>query len=469
MKNAIVLFRRDLRTAHNPALYYACKDYKILPLFILDDKDDFQIGGASKVWLHHSLKSLDQSLNQNMQFYYDDTQNILNSLIKKYQIDAVYWNRCYEPAYVQQDTKIKAVLQEQGIKVKSFNARLIKEPWELLKDDHTTYRVFTPFYKKNYLQNHPNVTLLEKPQNVVYLSIEEKASVNDLKLLTHRDWEEKVLSSWQIGEQAAQEKLLNFIDSKLDNYKKGRDYPAIQATSLLSPHLHFGEISPQQIWYEIETLEPTDNTACFLNELVWREFSYYILYHFPTLPDENMNKKFNYFPWDENIAFQDAWKKGRTGIPIVDAGMRELWQTGTMHNRVRMIVASFLIKNLGQDWRFGKSWFDTCLFDADLASNSFNWQWVAGCGLDAAPYFRIFNPILQGQKFDTNGDYTRRFVPELKHLPVKYLFMPWLAPNHILRQSGVQLGVTYPNPIIDLAQSRDAALDAYKLIKNSIE
>ena len=468
MKNAIVLFRRDLRTSHNPALYHAAEDHKILPLFILDDKDDFQIGDASKLWLHHSLKSLDQSLDHNMQFFCGDTQSILNTLIKKHRIDAVYWNRCYEPAYIKQDTKIKAALQEQGIHVKSFNARLMKEPWELLKDDHTPYRVFTPFYKKNYLQNQPNFTLLENPQKIVYLAIEEKTPLNDLKLLTHHDWEEKIVSSWQIGEQAAQEKLLKFIDSKLDNYKKGRDYPAIQTTSILSPHLHFGEISPQQIWQEIDTLEPTDNTACFLSELVWREFAYYILYYFPTLPDENMNKKFNYFPWDENIAFQNAWKKGRTGIPIVDAGMRELWQTGTMHNRVRMIVASFLVKNLGQDWRCGKDWFDACLFDADLASNSFNWQWVAGCGLDAAPYFRIFNPILQGQKFDTTGDYTRHFVPELKYLPTEYLFTPWLAPKHILEKNKIVLGKTYPNPIVDLSKSRDAALNAYKSIKNMI-
>ncbi|HCU06021.1 MAG TPA: deoxyribodipyrimidine photolyase [Holosporales bacterium] len=468
MTHAIVLFRRDLRTTHNPALYHASQDHKILPIFILDNKEEFKIVGASRLWLHHSLKSLDKSLNHNMQFFCGDTKNILSGLIKKYNIDAVYWNRCYEPAYIEQDTKIKAALQEQGIQVKSFNARLIKEPWELLKDDDTPYRVFTPFYKKNYLQNHPSFTLLDRPQQVGHLTRDEKTSLDALKLLTHHNWEEKILSSWQVGEQAAQDKLLNFIDTRLHHYKRGRDYPAINTTSVLSPHLHFGEISPQQIWQEIETLEPNDNTACFLSELVWREFAYYILYHFPTIPDENMNKKFNHFPWNNNIEFQNAWQKGETGIPIVDAGMRELWQTGTMHNRVRMIVASFLIKNLGQDWRFGKDWFDACLFDADLASNSFNWQWVAGCGLDAAPYFRIFNPILQGQKFDTNGDYTRRFVPELKHLPTKYLFTPWLAPRHILQQSGLQLDTAYPNPIVDLSKSRDAALDAYKAMKSII-
>lgn len=462
MTNAIVLFRRDLRTAHNPALYHASKDHKILPVFILDDKKGFQIGGASKLWLHHSLHNLDKQLKNKIHFFTGDTQTILNTLVKEHSIDAVYWNRCYEPAYIKQDIQIKSSLQEQGIEVKSFNARLMKEPWQLLKDDQTPYRVFTPFYKRHYLQNPPQITLLEKPKKITYICEGQKTSLDDLKLLTHHIWEEKTLTSWQVGEDAARNKLLNFIDDKLYNYKKGRDYPAINSTSVLSPHLHFGEISPQQIWKEVETLEPNDDTACFLSELVWREFSYYILYHFPTLPNDNINKKFNHFPWIDNIAFQTAWQKGETGIPIADAGMRELWQTGTMHNRVRMIVASFLVKNLGQDWRHGKDWFDTCLFDADLASNSFNWQWVAGCGLDAAPYFRIFNPVLQGQKFDKNGDYTRHYVPELKHLDTKYLFTPWLAPNHVLEKSGIILGETYPKPIVDLSKSRQAALDAYQ-------
>jgi len=402
MSHAIVLFRRDLRTQHNPALYHASKAHKILPLFILDNKEDFQIGGASKLWLHHSLNSLDKQLDHKMQFYAGDTLKILKKIIKQNNIEHIYWNRCYEPAYIKQDTHIQAILRKQGIQLQSFNARLIKEPCELLKDDGTPYRVFTPFYKKHYVQNTPNCTLLPKPEKINYLTITEQHSLRDLSLLTDHSWAEKTLTSWKTGEKAAEEKLLTFIDSKLDNYKKGRDFPAINTTSTLSPHLHFGEISPQQIWQEIETLEPNDDTACFLSELVWREFSYYILYHFPTLPDENINQKFNNFPWQENIKFQEAWKKGQTGIPIVDAGMRELWKTGTMHNRVRMIVASFLVKNLGQGWRIGKEWFDECLFDADLASNSFNWQWVAGCGLDAAPYFRIFNPILQGQKFDKN-------------------------------------------------------------------
>jgi deoxyribodipyrimidine photo-lyase len=279
-------------------------------------------------------------------------------------------------------------------------------------------------------------------------------------------------SYWEIGEGAAQRKLHTFLERGLQNYKEYRNHPSKPNTSRLSPHLHFGEISPNQAWHAAQhyghahRLE--NDLDCFLSELGWREFSYYLLYHFPDLPSKNFQSKFDHFPWQYDDAFLNVWQQGKTGYPIVDAGMRELWQTGYMHNRVRMIVASFLVKNLGIHWRQGADWFWDCLVDADLASNSASWQWVAGSGADAAPYFRIFNPILQGEKFDPDGDYTRRFVPELKNIPNKYLYNPWKAPEHVLKTSRVVLGTTYPRPIVDLEKSRDAALTAYQMCKKEL-
>ena len=268
-----------------------------------------------------------------------------------------------------------------------------------------------------------------------------------------------------MGEDAAQNRFDIFIKSGLKGYKEGRNYPGLENVSRLSPHIHFGEISVNQIWHKIQQLDSkniADDAAHFLSEIGWREFSYYLLYYFPDLRTKNFQTKFDKFPWQKNAAFLKAWQHGKTGYPIVDAGMRELYQTGYMHNRLRMIVGSFLVKNLLIDWREGERWFWEHLLDADLANNSASWQWVAGSGADAAPYFRIFNPITQGEKFDKNGDYTRRFVPELAQLPDKYLFKPWEAPKNVLEDAGVDLGVNYPKPIVNLALSREKALDAFR-------
>ena len=269
---------------------------------------------------------------------------------------------------------------------------------------------------------------------------------------------------WQIGENGANQQLQKFLKGGLENYGEGRNFPAKKNVSRLSPHLHFGEISPNQVWYASKDQEAVPEQ--FLSELGWREFSHHLLYQFPDLPTTNLQGKFDHFPWGNNPDYLKAWQQGKTGVPIVDAGMRELWETGYMHNRVRMIVASFLVKNLLVHWHLGAEWFWDCLLDADLANNSASWQWVAGCGADAAPYFRIFNPVTQGQKFDPEGEYTRRYVPELARLPGNYLFNPWEAPLSVLRDAGVSLGNSYPHPIVDLKSSRGSALAAFATLNS---
>ena len=280
-------------------------------------------------------------------------------------------------------------------------------------------------------------------------------------------WYSKFENLWTPGEDSAYLKFNKFLENGLNGYRNGRNFPEKENVSQLSPHLHFGEISPNQIWYELDEKfnnYPEKDINHFKSELGWREFSYYLNFHFPDLNNKNLQTKFDAFPWENDSKLLNAWKKGVTGYPIVDAGMRELWQTGYMHNRVRMIVGSFLVKNLLIDWKKGERWFWDCLIDADLASNSASWQWVAGTGADAAPYFRIFNPILQGSKFDPNGNYTRKFIPELNKVPVKYLFNPWDAPKDLLLEAGVILGVNYPKPIVDIKDSRNKALESFSML-----
>ena len=295
------------------------------------------------------------------------------------------------------------------------------------------------------------------------------SSLDSLDLMPKIEWYKGFESEWSPGEDGADKSLDEFLDSGLINYKEGRNFPSQKFVSRLSPHLHFGEISPNEVWYRAKTKETLNgiekSLAHFHSELGWREFSYYLLYHFPDLPSVNFQRKFDTFPWQKNDELLQLWKKGMTGYPIVDAGMRELWKTGYMHNRLRMVVGSFLVKNLLIDWREGEAWFWDCLIDADLASNSASWQWVAGSGADAAPYFRIFNPITQGLKFDPQGEYTKKYVPELKDLPNKYLFNPWEAPKEVLEVAGVELGKDYPEPIVDLKISRELALEAFATTK----
>ncbi|RTK93432.1 MAG: deoxyribodipyrimidine photo-lyase [Rickettsiales bacterium] len=471
MKKFICWFRYDLRIQDNPALYNAAKEGVVLPIYILDDTNhgEWEMGSASKVWLHHSLIALNQKLENNLLVRKGNPITILNELVNFHKIDNIYWNRYYEPWQIDRDKKIKKIFEDQGIKVKSYNASLLWEPWDILKNDGTPYKVFTPFYKNGCLgRAHPRPPL-PKPERISYVKSQNSTNIRDLKLLPEIEWNKKFEKYWHIGEDAAYKRFDDFLESSLKDYKEGRNFPSKNNVSCLSPYLHFGEISTNYIWHKVISEENKgyiQDIDHFRSELGWREFSYYLLYHFPHLPTQNLNSKFDIFPWLEDERILILWQKGKTGIPIVDAGMRQLWKTGYMHNRVRMIVGSFLVKNLLLHWRYGEKWFWDCLVDADLANNAASWQWIAGCGADAAPYFRIFNPVTQGQKFDPEGSYTRKFVPELRTIPDKYLFNPWEAPEHILSQAGITLGIDYPKPIVNLKESRDRALMAFASLKN---
>lgn len=460
-------FRQDLRIKDNPSLFSGSSK-TVLPVYILDETSGhpFPLGAASKWWLHYSLHSLKKDLQGALSFYKGNPKEILLALVEKHGIQKVVWNRCYDPWRMMQDQEIKQTLRQKGIDVESFNGSLLWEPFDILKQDKTPYKVFTPFYQKGCLGFGAPRKPLPVPQGLDLFLDPDALPLRNLSLLPTHPWSEKFKPYWSVGEKSAWKQFNHFVDGHLDFYKSGRDFPSLSHVSRLSPHLHFGEISPHQLWDRIQKREPDVHSECFLKELGWREFSYYLLYHFPTLPHKNFQQKFDDFPWEKNDDFLRAWQKGLTGYPIIDAGMKELWETGYMHNRVRMIVGSFLIKNLLIHWKKGEQWFFDCLVDADLASNAASWQWVAGSGADAAPYFRIFNPITQAKKFDAEGLYIKKFVPELKNLPVPYIFEPWNAPPAVLEKAGVTLGKTYPYPIIDLKESRQKALYSFSCLRN---
>ena len=469
MVNTIYIhwFRSDLRLSDNPALRIAARKGNVLPIYILDDDSagEYKIGSAKRVWLHHSLTQLNQSLGGKLAFFKGNAKQIIAELISRYDIKGITWNRCYEPWAIARDADIKASCKQAGIEAYSDNGSLLWEPWEALKGDGTPYRVFTPFYRRGCL-NAPAPRIPQLAPDITICSETiDSLDVGDLELLPALDWNHSLESAWEIGENAAQTQLQQFLETGLSAYKEGRDFPAKPLVSKLSPYLQTGEISPNQIWYAAKKVGEGENLEHFLRELGWREFSYSLLYHFPDLPRQNLQSKFNAFPWQKNPEFLEAWKKGMTGYPIVDAAMRQLWKTGYMHNRMRMVVGSFLVKNLLLHWHHGEAWFWDCLVDADLASNSASWQWIAGCGVDAAPYFRVFNPVIQGERFDSDGEYTKQFVPELAHLPKKHLFKPWDAPAKVLEEVGVILGETYPKPIVDVKISRAIALEAYATLK----
>ena len=463
-------FRQDLRLADNPAFDAAAKAGTILPVYILDDEyaGPDRMGAASRWWLHHALQSLEKSLGGNLSLYIGSPKTILLELAQRHEVKLVSWNRCYEPWRLEQDAVIEETLRAHGIGAESFNASLLWEPWNILKENQTPYRVFSPYYRKGCLKAPEPRKPLPKPEPLVLHNDNTNTTkLSDLDLLPRIRWDKQLEPHWQISEKAAEERLTQFLNQGLGNYKEGRNFPAASNVSRLSPYLHFGQLSPNQVWYAARTKRQDKNVDHFCSELGWREFSYNLLFHNPDLPHANLQSKFDDFPWTDDQSLLELWQRGQTGYPIVDAGMRELWQTGYMHNRVRMIVGSFLVKNLLIHWREGYQWFWDCLVDADLANNSASWQWVAGCGADAAPYFRIFNPVTQGQKFDPDGIYTRQYVPELKNLPNKYLFNPWEAPEPILEAASVQLGHTYPQPIVDLKSSRARALSAFETLKSS--
>ena len=470
-KISIIWFRQDLRLSDNLAIEKASNFKNILPIYILDDcaEENFKLGDATKVYLHNSLSSLNKSLSGKLNFYLGSASKIISHLASQYQIENIFCNACFEPWHIQQEIDIEKICKENSINFEIFNSNYLWHPNDILKDDKSYYKVFTPYKNRAKLTMPREICRYEK--NLDFISDKNnKTQLDDLNLLPHHNWFKNVEKNFNFGENSAQESFEFFLKNGLNNYKEGRNHPAKKNVSKLSPSLHFGEISPVQIWHLVNQFgskyAPSQDTEHFISEIIWREFSCYLLFHFKTLHKDNFDKKFDKFPWKRDDKLFNAWKKGLTGYPFIDAGMRELWETGYIHNRPRMAVASFLVKNLGIHWHFGRDWFWNCLFDADLANNSASWQWVAGCGADAAPYFRVFNPSLQGIKFDKEGEYIRKFVPELKNLPDKYIVEPWNAPKEVLHSAGLVLGRDYPYPIVDLAKSRDEALEFYKNLNN---
>lgn len=464
----LVWFRQDLRIQDNPALHAASKAGAVLPVYILDEQHagDWAMGAASRWWLHHSLTALDQSLGGQLQVLAGDPLQLIPRLMQEHGISAVYWNRCYEPWQMNRDRRLKKQLKDMGARVHSHNGCLVWDPWENLKRDQTPYRVFTPFYRNGLSIAAGTEQLLgETPALQLVNSTQPARKIDALDLLPTSQWYKGFNQHFVPGEAGATHKLEEFLKARLDQYRQGRDFPGMEKVSRLSPHLHFGEISPQRVWQRANEAGDRSGSEAqaehFQRELAWREFSHSLLYHFPELVSANMNSRFDEFPWLDDTGLLTSWQRGETGYPLVDAGMRELWTTGYMHNRVRMVVGSFLVKNLMQHWSHGARWFWDCLLDADLANNTCSWQWVAGCGADAAPYFRIFNPTTQSEKFEA-ASYIKRYVPELAKLPDKIIHNPSAAPDQELETAGVKLGRDYPEPIIDLKESRERALSAYK-------
>jgi len=484
MSVGIVWFRQDLRLSDNPALTQACKECdRIVCLFIDDPAQQTvsQLGQASRVWLHHSLDSLRQSLKaagNDLLYFQGASEPILSAVAKHCDATRIYWNRCYDPVTIKRDKKIKSSLSDY--EPRTFNGLLLFEPWENLKNDGTPYRVFTPFWNAAArLLGEPDCTKLKvmpAPRKIPALSAkrvtalaDSKLALKDLSLLPSINWHHSMMTHWQVGEAAAKRRANVFFAGAVRQYADGRNLPAENGTSRLSAHLHFGEISPRMALKlllngrQIAHLD-TDETV-FAKEIIWREFAYCLIYHFPDTLNKPLDKRFSRFPWARADKTRKAalsrWQRGQTGVPIVDAGMRELYATGWMHNRVRMVVASYLIKNLLIPWQQGEQWFRDTLVDADIASNAMGWQWTAGCGADAAPFFRVFNPVLQGEKFDKAGEYVKRWVPELDAVPPKFVHKPWELPQD------QRATLNYPEPLVDLKQTRVQALEAFAQIKGT--
>lgn len=479
----LIWFRRDLRVSDNPALMAArASGQPVVAVFIHAPKEAgaFALGAASRWWLHHSLTALARDLERlqiPLLILRGDSLKGLRQLTAALPVAGVYWNRRYDPDLIAVDMAVKDALQADGIGAHSYKAHLLLEPWEIATGVGAPYRVFTPFWRKATSMVRAEAPLPEplaqrwSDAEVGALDAAKAAlplkALAGLNLLPKLPWAAGFSAVWQPGEQGAQARLTQFLSGDVQSYRQGRDYPAEQITSRLSPHLAFGEISPRQIlatvhahWNSGMGLPP--DAEFFVREVFWREFSYHLLFHYPKTPTENLSDDFDRFAWREpDPTLLRAWQMGQTGLPIIDAGMRELWTTGYMHNRVRMLVASVLTKNLRYHWLHGARWFWDTLVDADLANNTQGWQWTAGTGADAAPYFRIFNPVTQGERFDQDGGYVRRFVPELAQVPNKFVHQPWNLPAAELARLGLA-GTPYARPLIDLASSRADALDAYK-------
>lgn len=468
MANGIVWFRNDLRLDDHPALC-AALDAGLAPVCVYihapDEEGDWAPGAASNAWRHRSLAALDSELRRRgsrLRLFHGPTLPTLRTLVQTCEAEAVFWNRRYEPAVEARDAGIKRALREDGIRADSHNGALLFEPWEVRTGQDGPYKVFTPFWRKALTQWQPAAPWTA-PRSIADVAAGPAGvPLEDLRLTATPAWDAGFWPMWTPGERGAHEALEVFEDGALRGYSAGRDRPDQAGTSRLSPHLHFGEIAP---WRVVAALASARNAAnapdidAYVRELGWREFAYHLLHHFPKTPSEDFNPKFARFAWARRDAGRiEAWRRGLTGVPIVDAGMRELWHLGWMHNRVRMIVGSWLCKHMRLHWTEGARWFWDTLVDADLANNSLGWQWIGGTGADASPYFRIFNPVTQAEKFDPRGDYIASWVPELADLPVPLRFAPWRDPDRL-----AAVAPHYPRtPIVGLEEGRDAALAAYR-------
>ena len=466
---AIYWLRRDFRLHDNPALLSATREYgAVIPVFIWSpDAGSYATpGAAARWWLHYSLESLRsrlESMGSSLIIRRGDWAQELMNLVRETGASSVYFNRLYEPEARTRDLEIEEKLQLLQVETRTFNASLLLEPWEVSNRSGNPFQVFTPFWRQCLEQLSQ-----EKPVPAPRSVPPPKAwpptlRVDDLNLLPKYDWATGLRNAWRPGEAGAIKRLKKFASNMVGVYARERDALGQDGTSRLSPHLHFGEIGPRQILHAVRNHGKA--AEAFVRELGWREFAYHILHHFPKTPFHPLRPAFESFPWAEDPDNLRAWQQGMTGYPLVDAGMRELWETGWMHNRARMAVASFLVKHLLIPWQSGAAWFWDTLVDADLANNTLGWQWTAGCGADAAPYFRIFNPVLQGQRYAPDGSYVRHWLPELAKMPAKWIHSPWDAAPLVLEEAGVRLGKTYPFPIVEHEQARDRALEAFSSIK----
>jgi deoxyribodipyrimidine photo-lyase len=469
----LLWFRSDLRLDDNAALSTAItRGGSIVPIFVWSPEEEgaWGYGAASRWWLDRSLRTLDASLvdvGSKLVLRRGTALQTLRDVGRECGATAVLWNRRYEPVVIARDAALKEALRADGLAAESFSSGLLFEPWENQKSDATPYRVFTPFW--NAMKRRAVPEPLDAPAS---LPAPERwpasDSIDDLDLLPRTDWTAGMREAWTPGERGARAALERFLSGAIEKYETGRDAPAQRGTSRLSPHLHHGEIGPRRIWKTVRDLvdERSDGAfdaaaECWLRQIGWREFAHHLLFHFPHTTDAPLRPEFAKMPWSSSREDLRAWQKGLTGYPLVDAGMRELWTTGWMHNRVRMIVASFLVKDLHIAWQEGARWFWDTLVDADLANNTMGWQWTAGCGADAAPFFRVFNPLLQSRKFDPDGEYIRRWVPELARLDNKWIHNPSSAPPLLLEAAGVRIGESYPAPIVAHSEARRLALEAY--------
>ncbi|MDX2110979.1 MAG: deoxyribodipyrimidine photo-lyase [Verrucomicrobiota bacterium] len=476
MTATIHWFRHDLRIEANAGLARSvATGMAVVPVYIYTPAEEgkWAPGGASRWWLHHALADLDaqlRALGSRLVLRTGDSLEALLALARETGARNVTWSRRYEPEIIARDGRVKQGLRDAGLEVVSENSSLLREPHRVVNQTGKPFRVFTPFFKHCIQQSGASEkAFADDLSKVDVMHLKHPANwpvsepLESLELLPKVPWDAGFYSAWKPTHAGALARLGRFIDTAVTDYDEDRNLPALDGTSRLSPYLHFGQLGPAQVLHALRerTSLETKGAHQFLAELYWREFAYHVLYHFPVTPEHCMRPEFANFDWAPDTGILQSWKEGQTGYPIVDAGMRQLWETGWMHNRVRMIVGSLLVKHLLQPWQSGAAWFWDTLVDADLANNTLGWQWIGGCGADAAPYFRVFNPMLQGEKFDPEGDYVRRYVPELARLPVAYIHQPWEAPASVLAQSGVILGKTYPRPLIDHATGRKRAIAAF--------